>query len=413
MASTINIVEDDSTPSTPTESRSLDVSASETLPLPTSLDSIPEREKGEQDKQQQAQAQEQQQHQHQRPQLRPRTTSNRKLAIVRRQKYCGSTLRTEMHFDDDHPKFPRTLDTGNFSTWGRSPPPTSWPTAGKSSRHRAPESTIGPCAKDAWCEDYDCDHTPPTPPPQRPYFPCLAIQACVRMPRPPTPQELEAEQKDRFPSSSGLRLHGNPCSSPVCSAPGAAYASPTITPFGTPPDTPTSTPPATRPTSLRGFNSRMPVIHETDTDTDIAPIYPNESNDSIRANISDTTPARHTTSNQPPLITKPSVPFWRRNAAFAPPPPSSPLFPTSWSSKANALHSNKALAIQVLVQDTAHDYAPASRHETIEPTAVLQTSRPASCENRCVLVRTLKRIMWRNQEKRLGADREGRAGNGL
>lgn len=284
-----------------------------TAPSVTSLECTAERENDEQDEQQQEQQQLEQQYQ--RPQLQPRTTSNRKLAIVRRQEYRGSTLRTEICFDDDHPKFPCTLDTGNFSAWGRSPPPTPWPTTGNSNRRHAPESINGPCAKGVWCEDNDCDHTPPTPPPQKPYFPCLATQACVRMPHPPTPQELEAEQRDRFLSSEDLKFYGKPCSSPACSAPGSAYVWPTITPFGTPPETPTSTPPATRPTSLREAKPRMPVIYETDIDTDTATVESNASNDSVRTHIDGTRPGRNTNPKQSQLTVKPSVPFWRRNTA--------------------------------------------------------------------------------------------------
>ncbi|KAF3033224.1 hypothetical protein E8E11_002906 [Didymella keratinophila] len=193
-ASTISNLDNYSTPSTPSEPRSPDFSALETsrsftLPVLLSQD--------EQDERDDLLLQQQQ-----RPQSLPRTITNRKLAMVRRQEYRGSNLRIEVRFDDDRPVFPYSLDTGNFAAWGRSPAPSPWPADGNTVRRRAPESTWTPCTKGVYCEDDECDHTPPAAPPQKPY-------------------ELEDEKKDRFPTSEELKFYGDPCSSPVCSAPGS------------------------------------------------------------------------------------------------------------------------------------------------------------------------------------------------
>jgi hypothetical protein len=249
--------------------------------------------------------------------------------MVRRQEYRGSNLRTEVRFDDDRPNFPYSLDTGNFAAWGRSPPPSPWPTTGNTDRRGAPESTYVPCAKGVYCEDNDCDHTPPAAPPQKPYFPCLATQACIRMPHPPTPQELETEKKDRFPTSEELKFYGNPCSSPVCSAPGSRYASPAITPFGTPPATPASTPPSSRANSVREVKrrGRAPALGDImEVDTDAASVDSNESNDSLTTRVGGTVSGRKNDFKQSQLITKSSVPFWRRRTAYLPLPPQSQIY---------------------------------------------------------------------------------------
>ncbi|KAF3032910.1 hypothetical protein E8E12_002758 [Didymella heteroderae] len=199
-----------------------------------------------------------------------------------------------------------------LSAWGRSPPPISWPLTDSD---RATMGTTVGCAKGLYCENDVCDHAPPEAPTEKPYYPCLATQACIRKPLPPTPQEVEIEKKDRFPTSEDFTSYGNPCSSPVCSAPGSSYNSPTVTPFGTPPGTPTSTPPASRATSLREIESHAPVIDSMDIDTDTASVDSNGPNNPLDTHVGGTRHGRQNNPNQPQLIMKSSVQFWRRKTA--------------------------------------------------------------------------------------------------
>lgn len=218
--------------------------------------------------------------------------------MVRRSQYRGSNLRTEVRFDDTTPQLPHTVDS---SFHRRSPAPSPWPSSDGN------RCTLGP-----YCEDDECDHTRPET--QRPYFPSLATQACIRMPRQASWGQREAESKYRFPSSEALKQEGIPCASPACSAPGSAYTSPINSPISSPPDTPADTPPASKPTSLRTSKRRGGVFDDINIDTDSDGSI--DSIDSLTTHVGGTRLRDlQNARSQPQLGSKMGVPFWRRKAA--------------------------------------------------------------------------------------------------
>jgi hypothetical protein len=63
-----------------------------------------------------------------------------------------------------------------------------------------------------------------------------------------------------------------------------------------------------------------------EVDTDAASVDSNESNDSLTTRVGGTVSGRKNDFKQSQLITKSSVPFWRRRTAYLPLPPQSQIY---------------------------------------------------------------------------------------
>lgn len=97
-----------------------------------------------------------------------------------------------------------------------------------------------------------------------PYYPTLAVQACVRTPKRSNRSIRAAEEEYRFPHGLVLKKEGIPCSSTPCTAPHSQYNTPVETPSDTPPDSPAI---LARP-SLQDIERNGGAFDEAKTGTD-------------------------------------------------------------------------------------------------------------------------------------------------
>ncbi|KAF1931280.1 uncharacterized protein M421DRAFT_342999 [Didymella exigua CBS 183.55] len=349
-SSTISTVQDYGTPPTPTAATG--PYPFELLALKTTLSLVPAPSTLRDEQQQ-------------RPRIQQRMTTNRKLTMVRQHQYRGSKLRTEVRFDDDSFQMPHTVNAAEFSSWGRSPSPSPWPS---SYNHL---STAGH-GVDVYCEYDDHDCTRQEPPPERPYYPSLATQACIRMPQQAFREEREAEWNYRFPTSEAFKHEGKECVSPVCSAPGSGYNSHITTPFGTPPDSPADTPPGSKPASLRIIKRGGGAFEGMDIDKDFDG-GPVDSMDALTAHPGGTRQSSLNTHSQTQLANKTSVPFWRQRSA------------------------DKAFAKGLLEREKVNGVLFPSHPESIDSGS--QASQSAATDSHCIRLSKLKKIFGSEKGK--------------